>query len=282
MLVCAEGAEKMTHNKKRNTAFLFEALVKEQVECVLKKNDKKAKLIEATIKRFFSPNSVLGKELELYSALSESKCLSNELAERLLNSAKASRQNINDSIIFAEQSKLIHFINKTFGDKVYEHFIPSYRVLATINGVFNSKLPLKQRVVMEQKVKDWMTQKPEEQIDNLPQEIDTIVFQQYIKNFNEKYSNLLDEQKQLLSNYILYEFGSEFDFKIFLNEECSRLLKVISNEVNNVKDVELKNNINECITNLKNISFKHIDETLVYSIMKYQELAREIKNENTT
>jgi hypothetical protein len=40
----------MNHNKKRNTAFLFEILVQEQTKCVLKKQDKKAKFIENIIK----------------------------------------------------------------------------------------------------------------------------------------------------------------------------------------------------------------------------------------
>lgn len=268
----------MTHNKKRNTAFLFEALVKEQIECVLKKNDKKAKLIEATINKFFSPNSILGKELELYVVLSESSKLTDDLAERLISSVKKEHEKLDNEQIFVEQSKLIHYVNKTFGDKVYENYISNYKILATINNLFNLKVPIKQRVIMEQKLKEWMTSKvlEEEQVSD---KIDVVVFQQYIKNFNEKYSTLLDEQKKLLSNYILYQFGSELDFKLYVNEECSRLIKTISSNINKLNNQpELQKTVNECLSNLKNVSFKHVDESFVYSLMKYQELAREIEN----
>jgi hypothetical protein len=59
---------KLRHNKKRNTAFIFEALVKEMTKNVIKKNDEKKKQIAAIIKEHFKSNSILGKELKLYQA----------------------------------------------------------------------------------------------------------------------------------------------------------------------------------------------------------------------
>ena len=40
---------KVKHNKKRNTAFLFEALVKELTKTVIEKNKKKTSLIKSII-----------------------------------------------------------------------------------------------------------------------------------------------------------------------------------------------------------------------------------------
>jgi len=268
----------MTHNKKRNTAFLFEALVKEQVECVLKKNDNKAKLIEKTINKFFAQGTSLGKELELYICLSESTNLQPELAERLITNAKESRDTIDESSIWSEQSRLIAFINKALGAHIYENFVPSYRILATINSLFNKKLPVKYRAQMEQKIKDLLiqeAQKPEE-VNN---DIDMLVFKKYVDNFNSQYSDLLEEQKELLSKFILHQFGSDMDFKIYMNEECGRILEVIN--VNMSKLVSpLKESVNQCVSDLRNINLKYIDETLMYQLMKYQELARTLTNEN--
>ena len=38
----------MSHNKKRNTAFLFEVLLKEQTKAILDKKDSKAQFIESS------------------------------------------------------------------------------------------------------------------------------------------------------------------------------------------------------------------------------------------
>ena len=62
---------KLKHNKKRNTAFLYETLVKELTKAVVEKDSyKKAKILD-TIKEFFSKGSLLRKELELYQAINE-------------------------------------------------------------------------------------------------------------------------------------------------------------------------------------------------------------------
>lgn len=269
----------MTHNKKRNTAFLFEALVKEQVECVLKKKDKKATLIQKTINKFFAPNTELGKELELYISLSESKKLSSEFAERLISTVKQSRENLNESELWAEQGKLISFINKALGSHVYENFVPSYRVLATINSIFNKRLPVKYRALMEQKIKDFLVSSQEKE-EEVNEGVDALVFQKYIENFNNQYSNLLTEQKELLSKFILYQFGSDIDFKVYMNEECGRISKIVQSNLNKLDSDLLKETVNQCIGDLKNINLKHIDETLIYQMMKYQELARTFSNED--
>lgn len=268
----------MTHNKKRNTAFLFEALVKEQVECVLKKKDKRAKLIEKTINKFFSPSTYLYKDLELYLTLSESRNINAELAERLIAHAKQTKSELNDSELWKEQSKLISFINKALGAHIYENFVPNYKHLATINSIFNKKLPVKFRAIMEQRVKNFLTSSEEK--ESIPDNsIDLLVFQKFVENFNNQYADLLSEQKQLLSKFILYQFGSEIDFKVYMNEECSRITKTINNNLVKLDNSPiLKESVTTCLNDLKTVSFKHIDETLVYQIMKYQELANTLRD----
>lgn len=269
----------MIHNKKRNTAFLFEALIKEQVECVLKKKDRSAKLIEKTIKKFFAPTTLLSKDLELYLALAENQQLSNEIAERLLSETKKEKETIDEKQLFIEQSKLISFINKTIGAHIYEHYIPQYKILATINSIFNKKLPVKHRMIMEQNVKDHLlSSPPSEEVIN--EQVDMIVFNKFIDNFNLEYNFLIKEQKDLLSKFILYQFGSDIDLKIYMNEECKRIKNVIESKRKQIESLneETKKSINQCLKNLETINVKHIDDTFIYSLMKYQELANELGN----
>ena len=63
---------KLKHNKKRNTAFLFEVLVRELTLASIKANASHKKTIIKVLKEFFHKNSILDRELELYKTLTKS------------------------------------------------------------------------------------------------------------------------------------------------------------------------------------------------------------------
>lgn len=270
----------MSHNKKRNTALLFEVLIKEQAKCILKKQDKKAKFIEKLIKKFFFKGSPLSKELELYTTLAETTNCSSEQAERLITNAKLARATISESVLYEMQSKLISLVNKTLGQHTFSNFVDNYKNLATINILFNDKAPFKTKMDMEQVLKESLT-KQEKKEELITEEINMFIFKKYLENYNDEYVSLLDEQKELLNKFVLYKFGDEIDLKIYLNTECVRLSKVIDENIKNTdKDDVLYEKLNKTSENLKNMSIKHIDDTFIYSMLKYQELAKELNSNN--
>ena len=55
---------KFKHNKKRNTAFLFEALIKEMAKAVVDNNEERQGKIARIIKRHFQKRGVLYKDLQ--------------------------------------------------------------------------------------------------------------------------------------------------------------------------------------------------------------------------
>ena len=59
------------HNKKRNTAFIYEALVREVVKQSIAKNSQKRNLAISLIKEFFNKNTLLYKDLQLYKSILE-------------------------------------------------------------------------------------------------------------------------------------------------------------------------------------------------------------------
>ena len=61
--------KKTKHNKKRNTAFLYETLVREIAKSVIDKQPERNNFIVSLIKEYFTKNTELAKELELYKAL---------------------------------------------------------------------------------------------------------------------------------------------------------------------------------------------------------------------
>ena len=120
------------HNKKRNTAFLYETLVREVVKQTITKDfDKRDKAI-TILKEHFTKREILGKELDLYKTLSRSQKMNPLPAEKLIQEAKKEYRKLDSKEIFNEQSAVINKINKTLSNGVYSNFVPNYKDLATL------------------------------------------------------------------------------------------------------------------------------------------------------
>ena len=61
----------MKHNKKRNTAFLYECLIKEMTKAIVRGKLQKKQQIVETLKRYFSKGTPLYNDLQLYKQLME-------------------------------------------------------------------------------------------------------------------------------------------------------------------------------------------------------------------
>ena len=90
---------KLKHNKKRNTAFLYEALVKELTKSIVHGNKELKEELMLTMKEYFAPGKPLRNELDLIKALSETKHLDLFTAERLLNETKAEYSKLNRNLL---------------------------------------------------------------------------------------------------------------------------------------------------------------------------------------
>ena len=69
----------MKHNKKRNTAFLYECLIKEMTKAVVRGELQKKQQIVETLKRYFSKGKPLYNDLQLYKQLMEPQKLEESL-----------------------------------------------------------------------------------------------------------------------------------------------------------------------------------------------------------
>ena len=63
----------MKHNKKRNTAFIYETLTRELTKAIVDKDNNRKATVLAIIKEGFGGDSTLAKELSLYKTLLETK-----------------------------------------------------------------------------------------------------------------------------------------------------------------------------------------------------------------
>ncbi len=272
---------KLKHNKKRNTAFLYEALIKELTKSIINKEDSKKNVIAGIIKENFKKSSILGQELQLYKTLEETENVDLYTAERLVSETKTAHSKIDKSQIYEKQSVLIKRINKEITSGVFSNFVPNYKSLATISQIFNDTLTPKERVLLERSLISVMA-KPQAlpPSRNLPH-LDKLTYKKLIEGFNEKYgAELLKEQSELLKNYLVAFSDNGLALKIYLNEEIGRL-KQKTSEMSQLSEISLDPNMSSQTDRIleRLNSFKKgvsIDGEMIEFVLKTQKLVSEV------
>jgi hypothetical protein len=282
-----EGKKTMKnkHNKKRNTAFLYEVIVREITNCILEKREQEKQYLINVCKAFFSNSSILKKELQLYKAVNESYNLDRNIAEKILNEAKFQYEMLNKQEIFNKQTKLINILNKLSNGKMFNTFVSDYKNLATLSQVFNNTVPVKEKVLLESSVVSKMTSSPENAEKEKLQTVDALTYKLFVKKFNEQYGNtLLNEQKDLLTKYVMSFSDNGTEFKLFLNDEIERIKTSLSKSLNTKQiseDKFLKDKTNVVLEKVQNYSKRDVDVSMVQEILKIQSLVNEMNSEET-
>ena len=270
------------HNKKRNTAFIYEALVREVVKQSIAKNTKKRNLAISLIKEFFNKNTLLYKDLQLYKSILETTQTKEKIAFKILVEAKTVKNNINKKVLFTEQSKIIKKINKELSPDVFMNYVPTYKYLASIGMFFGDNLNPKQKVLLEEKILEHMT--ATESKNNLKEEkqVDNLVVKSFVNRFNKTYNkNLLSEQKELINHFInSADPERKAEFQLYVDREIERLKNVLAqnqslNEVS--KDSSIKTKFDKVLNFLQNTNKEKINESFILKIAQIQELVKEIQ-----
>ena len=275
---------RLKHNKKRNTAFVYEALVRELTESVVKNNKNKQNKIVSILKDHFTANSVLKEELDLYKSIYETRHIEKSTAEKIVYHVKEKHDSLDKKKLFQEQSALINKINRILSNKVYNKFVPNYKTIASVYSIFQDALPVKDRVLLEENIVQHMSASIEERKTSLHQPIDSLVYKTFVKNFNEEYSDSLNEgQKKLLGQYISSFADNGSEFKLYLNEEIGDLKSRIKKAAN-LKDIKSDFSLKEKLDKIYNIldetKNRVIDTKTIEIVLSTQDLLEELEKDD--
>jgi hypothetical protein len=192
---------KARHNKKRNSAFVYEALIKEATVAIMKKDTAKKEIASQLIKKYFKAGTLLRKDLDCYRSLYENQSLDKLTSEKIIKEVKLQKRLIDSDSLFKQQSELIRDVNIKLSSTVFDNFVPNYKTLATISQIFSSKISPKDQVMLENIIVGNMAKTLER--DESLEIIDNVIYKTFVEKFNTKYENeLLQEQKELLTRYI--------------------------------------------------------------------------------
>jgi len=264
------------HNKKRNTAFVYEALIKEATYAILKNDEKRSHKVVNVIKKHFTADSFLKKDLECYRSLYENQGTDKETSEKILKESTISKRMIDPQGLFDEQTYMINDVNKTISPSVFSNFVPNYKTLATISKMFNTNSP-KEKVILENRIIENMSNIIEEAENNY--EIDDIVYSTFVEKFNNKYNDvLLSEQKALLTRYISSFTDNSLELRVFLNEEIGRLKLQLQQrgEPQEEEDDMIIHKTKQVVELLESYSTETDDQKVIMTVLKTQQLVKEL------
>lgn len=276
------------HSKYRNTAILFELLVRQTTADLLQNKDSKAVKI---LKKYFT-GTELGKEYALYSSFNTTNKLSEAKAEMFINTVLEQRRKINLEKLSKEKYNLIREIKSNYDiDNFFKAKIDNYKTYASIYTIFesqnNKNIDTKQTLLNKINLLEHITEGGiqdktassaiVEEFMKEDKEVRLLAYKIMVEKFNSKYANLSDRQKSVLKEYINNISETEA-LKKYVNGLISEIKKELSTIKEGLKDEVTKIKLNETIKLLKPIrQNQSIKDEVISSVLQYLELIEELK-----
>ena len=198
---------KPKHSKYKNTGILFELLTRQITSETISNDNPKATGI---LKKFFSNNSALLKEYQIYHALLNKKFNKEANAAVLLETLVNAHSKLNKSALRRERYNLVREIKDTYNlEDFFKAKINNYKVYASVYNLLenNSSNPLhvvnSKVIILEHITEKGLPNKPKkdmvmEEYEKFDKETRALTYKMLMEKFNEKYSGLNTNQKILL------------------------------------------------------------------------------------
>jgi len=277
------------HSKYKNTGVLFELLVRQSTSDLMSNVDSKAVKI---FKKYFT-NTELSKEYNLYNTVLNAPKLNESRAEVLVNTIIEQAKKLDREKLDKEKYNLIREIKKHYElDNFFKAKIDAYKVYASVytlienqlssvmndtKQIITNKLSLLEHITKESLTERKVASKVVEEFMKEDKEIRVLAYRILVEKFNEKYSSLSVEQRDLLKEYI-NNISDTKKLKTYLN---TRLLEVKTEIIafkEATKDKVLKIKLNEVLNFIKPVAVNEsIKDEVLISLMQYYQLISELK-----
>lgn len=267
---------KYSHNKKRNTALIYEMLVREITRAMMNENKSKQADITRMFKKYFNKSTILAEEYAIYKSLNDSRDLNPNVFAKILVEAKRQYSNIDKKAVFVEQTKLISEINKLIGHQFWKNFVGDYQWTATVQQTIAQDNPPKKQIMLEAKMMEIF---PVSQQGKKFPKVNNLAISTFIKRFNDTYEGTLTESQSLLINkYILSAADEGLEFRACLYEEIENTKSDLLATAEKIKNKKLVGRIHDVVYKLESYKEKRINESTLLEVLNVQKLVKELKS----
>jgi hypothetical protein len=282
---------KIKHSKYRNTGLIFELLVKQIAADTLSKKDSPAVTI---LKKHFTGSTALVKEFKLYEFILKNKGVGQNKAETILSTITEISRKLDRACLKNQKYELISSIKESYDlDEFFGMQVGDYKALASLyclleaqnndelvdpNLLVNFKSTLLEHLTTKKQdakeVKDTLI----EEYSKYDKDLKLLTFKILLEKFNDKYKDLLPEQKNILKEFIT-SVNSQARLRTLVNEELAKIAASVNELSNKVKNEVVKIKLDEVAKAIKPISNKDkITDNHLVNLMQYYDLVNELKS----
>lgn len=282
---------KIKHSKYRNTGLIYELLVKQIASDTLSRETSPAVSI---LKKFFSGKTTLVKEFKLYEYILKNNNINQSKAELIISTITEVSRKLDRKLLKKAKYDLIsdirenYDLNEFFGIQVsnYKAIASLYCLLEAQNS--DSLIDPGHLVNFKSTILEHLTankQDPNEVKDTLIEEyskydkdLKLLTFKFLLEKFNNKYKDLLPEQKNVLRQFIT-SVNSSQKLRSLVNEELSNIQKLVKSLTGKVKDEVVKIKLLEVSKTIIPLTKKDkVGDNHLVNLMMYYDLVNELKS----
>ena len=277
---------KVKHSKYKNTGILFELLTRQLTADTIAGSKPKSLSI---IQKYFSGNSALLKEYKIYQTFISKKFKEDANATLLINTLIEAHGKLNKGQLRREKYNLIKEIKDTYDvNDFFKAKISNYKIMASIFNLIENKdaSPLSivnsKVTLLEHITGKTLENKPKKDVvmeDYAKYDKDTrlLTYKVLLEKFNDKYSSLGINQKNLLKEYVNSVTNSPA-LKSFINKEIKTVKKIITGYSKKVEDKAVAIKLTETRDMIKTLCKKSsVNDDNVINLLNYYELVNELK-----
>ena len=275
---------KVKHSKYKNTGILFELLTRQITADTLSGKSNKSLNF---LKKHFNSKTELLKEYKIYHTLATKKYKKDIQATMLIDTLLEAHKKLNQSQLRREKFNLIKELKNNYSvNNFFKSKINNYKIMASIfnllennkassNSILNSKLTLLEHITVKQTNKKQNTVL--ENFNKQDKNTRLLTYKVLLEKFNTKYTNLGENQKILLKEYVNSVSNSP-SLKAYINEEIKKVKRVLLNYSKKVEDKAVVIKLNETKTLIKPLCKKSsVHDDNVTNLLNYYELINELK-----
>ena len=275
---------KVKHSKYKNTGILFELLTRQLTSDTIAGNQPKSL---SFLKKHFNSRTELLKEYKIYHTLATKKYNKDSQATMLIEELVKAHKGLNKSQLRREKYNLIKEIRDNYDiNNFFKAKITDYKVMASIFNLLENKEATPLSIVNSKvTILEHITGKPTktkingvlENFDKQDKNTRLLTYKVLLEKFNDKYSDLQDNQKTLLKEYVNSVSNSP-SLKSYLNQEIKEVKKDLTRYSKKVEDKVVSIKLNETKNMIKPLCKKSsISDDNVINLLNYYELVNELK-----
>ena len=282
---------KIKHSKYRNTGLIYELLVKQIASDTLSKESSPAVDI---LKKYFSGNSTLVKEFKLYEYILKNSNISQRKAELIISTITEVSRKLNRKVLKKSKYDLISEIRKHYNlDEFFGIQVSNYKAIASLyclleaqnndtlidpDFLVNFKSSILEHLTTNKQDHNEVKNTLIEEYSKYDKDLKLLTFKFLLEKFNDKYKNLLPEQKNILRQFIT-SVNSSQKLRTLVNEELSKIKELVKNLTGRVKDDVVKIKLVEVSKNILPLTNKDkVSDSHLVNLMMYYDLVNELKS----